>query len=1577
MLLLVLTIWLVSTERVQNYLVKKATTYLSEKLHTKVEVGHVKLSFFNQFHVQHVYIEDDKKDTLAYVGDLGLKTSELLSNYWNGETMVIRSVSLQDAFIHLNRTKDTSRWNYDFIAEAFASNTTTDTTIQTEPEKEKNNDFNPKLDLKTLYLQNIRFYMDDAWRGEDMRFNIANFETSVKHLQFIKKDFEIEKINIDGVSALVREYDGGKPEDLTPDDTTDWGTPFNPGLVSVVLDQINVSNSQFQYEVEGSVPEKGLFDERHLQISDLNLNLKHAIINADTLTADIQQLTANERCGLKLKSVQAKLKLSQVLAEMSDLNLQTEYSNVGNYYAMTYSNFHDFNDFINKVVLHASLHNSSVSSLDIAYFAPLLNEYPIAIQVAGEVNGLVRNLATTNLNLSTSNSSFKGNGTIVGLPDIEQTVFDYTIDQLKTTGTDLNRLIPQTKTDAVAWQKLNNIDFKGSFKGKVDDFNTKGNLATSLGNAILDLNMNFKSKTPAYDGHLATENFDIGTLVKQTSLGKITMNGELKGSGFDFNSVNSKVNATISKIELNQTIYQNLTINGLVANKKFDGIFVSQDPNMALNFDGKLDLSGKDPVYNFNSRFLKVNFQKLGLTKQPIIGSGYVTMNFTGNDIDHFIGSAKLKNLTIDDGTRSYFLEDLLLESHEINGMKSLNLTSSIADAELKGDFTISELSNSFQLYLYHYLPEYINKPKQYKEEAFTFDIKLKAIDSLVAIFAPDFHEVSNISLSGDLNTKAQRFTMDANILQFGYQQFLVRNLFVVGVGDFTSFDLTANGGNVSYNNDVIVPSFQLNSSMANDTAALSITSQSINDILGEASLNCKANASNNQLFVNVLPSSISIKNDKWQLYSNHNIVLGDNIIIRDFIIESGAQKITINTKNNKTEDIIANFQMLDLAGASSLLQMKDILINGRINGDIILADYKNNPTIFTDFSSTNNVLFNKDTIGFVNVSAIYDINNEKLIVNKTTSITQGSSHAKLAGSVNVKDSSINIVAELDRIDITPVEQFIGDYIANLDGIATGKVNIDGNLNDPKVSGIIDIKNVNLKVLFLGTSYRMNFATFKFNNQKIELSDIVLNDERSGNYSGIIKGYISHKNFSDFNLNLSVKSPDLLCLNTRSFENDLFYGYVPAKVNVNINGPIDDLTVDVDAKPLKGSQFHLPINSSGDASTYDYIQFATIGRSQDEEEEKNTKPYYLNLNMNIDATPDAEVFIILDQNTGEEIRAKGNGAIKLNVDLGNSINMFGTYVIAEGKYLFNFRGLIPREFAIDENSKITWSGDALNASLDVKAIYKLPKQLPLYPLISDQYANLDEADKSESKRKYATYISLMLKGSLAQPDFKFDITQPDNKAVGTAAYTKLEQIKNDEKELVSQSGILLILGEFKASDGITNSAYRSGSLSTVSDVVSSALSSEVTNLFQKVTGLKNFSLNLGYQNVNATSDNLNALNTNQFSLNVSGSLLNDRVIIDFGNSLDVGRDANGKTSSNFIGGDFKAQFLISEDGRFRATAYRTNSTNNLELGTQNFTKGGMGLSYRKLFNQFSDLFQSKSKRQPKPILVDSLPKNDS
>lgn len=1578
LLVVFFAIWLVSTEKVQNLLVQRAVNYLSEKLHTKVSVGHVKLTFFNSFDIEKVYLEDDKQDTLAYVGTLSLRATELLPALWNKENITIKSVGLSDVFVHINRKKESDRWNFQFIADAFASDTSSAPDSVTTHENEKKStskSYGLTLDLKKVSLSNIRFYMDDAWRGEDMRFVIQELGLNMKHLNLDAKDIGIDALKLSGANVLVKEYEGGKPEDNTPDDTTTWGTPFNPDGYKIALNSLSLSNGSFYYQAGSGIPQKGTFDAQHIGIENLSLDLSGTRIWNDTIFSSINNLNAKERSGLRIDKLKGDLKLSQVQASLSNLLLKTEYSEVGPYFEMSYRNFHDFEDFVEKVSLKASLTSSSVSSLDIGYFAPILNQYPIAVAISGEAEGLIGNLKARNLKLKTLNTSFEGSGVVEGLPDVNKAHFDIDIVSLRTSGSDLNRLIPQTKSNAVAWNHLKEISYRGTFHGMVDEFSTKGDLETNLGVANLDLKMDFKPKNPSYEGKIKTTKFDIGKLVKQEKIGVVSINGKIKGSGFELNSINTNLNATVDEIVIENQVYKNLTINGLVANKKFDGIFISQDPNLSLNFDGKVDLYGKVPSYNFNSRFLKINFQKLGITKEPIIGSGIATLNFTGDNIDNFRGTATLKNLLIEHGSQKYFLDYLSLNSTKMDDHKILNLQSSVADANLEGDFDISYLPSAFQLYLYHYLPEYIDKPKSYKEEAFTFDINIKEVDSLLSIFYPAIKSASNVLVSGDLNTQLQKFSLDVNIPKLTYDNIEVNNLLIVGAGDFTSFDLTANGSELKYNNDVLIPSYQLVSSMSHDTASFSFNSQSINEILGEATINAKATALNQNLYVSVLPSTVSIRNDQWQLYSNHQLVFGEKILIKDFIAESGAQSIVVNSSDNASNDINAVFRMIDLEGISAMFALDDVKVFGRINGQVDLIDPRGDLKVKAQVSSATNIRFNKDTLGMVNANVDYDIKKQILHIHKNTTIKQSNGFANVSGNINVQDSSINIITELNKVDISPVGQFISDYIANLRGTASGEVDIVGKLSDPQITGNINLSQTALKVLFLGTSYTIDNANLHFNNRKIELEDLYLKDEREGNHVAKLKGNITHRNFNDFALRLQVTSNDFLCMNTKSYENDLFYGYVPAKVNVLVEGPIDNISVDVEARPLKGAQFHLPINSSGDISSYDYIKFANIGRNQGDMERKETKPYYLNLSLNVEATPDAEVFIVLDQNTGEEIRAKGNGAIKLNVDLGNSISMFGNYAISEGKYLFNFRGLIPREFTIEENSKLSWSGDALEAQLDVKAIYKLPKNLPLLPLVNTQYNTLDESDQQEAKRAYTTFVNLMLKGSLVQPDIKFDITQPDNKAIGTAGYRVLEQIKNDEKELVSQAGVLLLLGEFKASDGLANSTYR-GSIATVSDMISSALSSEVTNLFQKLTGLKNVSLNLGYQNYGG-DEITNQSNRNEFKVNVTANLLKDRVILDVGNSVDVGRNADGTTSSNFFGGDFKAQILLSEDGRYRATAYRINSSNNIDVDARNYTKSGIGLSYRKVFNNFGDLFISKKKRKQRTLPPETSSSNES
>lgn len=1566
-LIIAVAFWMLSQEKYQNQLVHKATSYLSDKLKTPVDVKHVSLTLFNQFNIEGVYIADEKKDTLAYVGALQLKTSELLSAWWYNETPVIHHLGLNNVYVNLNRGHDSTRWNYDFISEAFSSNSNTDTTTADTIDVATNHAPEAILDLKNLHLDGVRFIMNDAWRGEDMRFAIQTLDLAVNKFQLDKKKIELEHLTIETAKILVREYEGGKPEDNTPDDTTTWGTPFNPELFQVNAHQIKIASSEFDYIVDGFQSKKNEFDEENLRISNLNISLLETHVLADTIYSTIESLTAKERCGIEIKELKAKAKVSQVQSLLYDMTLRTNESFLADRYEMRYKNFHDFNNYLEKVVMNVHLNNSKVSSHDIAYFANVLNEYPISIDISGYAHGTVANLYAQNIALHTSETNFKGNARVTGLPDMDNVLFDIEAKEFRSNGNDLNKLIPQTKTEAVAWSDLKDIRFNGTYNGGITNFHAKGNLLTSLGNAVLDLSMDFKPKIPTYKGQLATTAFDIGRLIKQDKVGKITMDGSIDGRGFELNTLQAKVNAKVSEIFVDQTDYHDLTINGLVANKKFDGIFISQDEKLAVNFNGKLDLSGKQPSYNFASRFVRFNLQKMGITKDPILGSGYVQLNFTGDNIDNFLGSAFLRDITIENNNQKIFLKEVHLNSTEELGEKTISVKSSLADAMLKGKFNISELAPTIQYFLYHYLPHYINKPEKAATQSFTFTAQLKNIDTLVQTLIPKLKGLSNSYVDAYLNTTDQKLGLDINIPVFGYDQFYMKQISIVSAGDLKGLDITATGGNLFYNEELMIPAIQLTSSMANDTANLAVNTQSINDLLGDASINCKATALNDQLFVHMLPSNVRIKEDNWQFYSEEDMVFGKHIRIKGFNIENGAQKIALNTRDGllqeSTEDLLdIAIQEIDLENISNYLGLDNPRFFGRFSGNINVQDFMNHPFISAEIHSTQALKIDQDILGMVNANISYDVDKQILEIKNPSSLTHDNSSGFISGKINQHDSTINVQAELNKTSIALLNQFLSDYVSNLNGFATGTIMLKGDLNKPTITSSLKLEDATCKVLFLGTTYTIPSINLSVNNKVIKIDPFQLKDERLGEYYGNVKGSITHNDFSDFDLNFKVNSDNLLCLNTGEFDNSLFYGYVPGALTVNVTGPLDDIDLDMKIKPLKGSVFNLPINSSGDASSYDYIQFAEFGHAQDEQTKKKKSSNYVKMNIDIDATPDALVNIILDQNTQEQIVARGNGNLNLNIDLGNTMTMTGAYVISEGKYNFNFRGVLPRIFDISDGSKVTWSGDPLDAKVDISAIFQAQKPLALYNLINQSTQPLEGTDLAEAKKTYKTFVPITLSGSLGAPEIKFDITQPDNKAVGTPGYIALENLRKNENELFSQAGVILLLGDFKAPEGgIATSTYGQGAISTVSDVVTNYVSSEITNQFQNLTGIKNLIFNVNYQN-KSDAYAQNPYNVNQVSVNVSGAFFKQRVIVDFENSVDFARGSSGNSNNNYAG-NFKAQFLITEDGRLRLNTYRI-SDQNLD-GTSNtgITKSGLGVSYRQVFNRFGDLIQSK-KRKP-------------
>ena len=322
-LLIVVALYLLTKEKYQNVLVKKATTYLSDKLHTKVEIDHVSFSFFNNFNLQGVYIEDDKKDTLAYIGNLQLKTSELLNNYWDNENAVIHYATIENAKVFLNRSKD-SIWNYDFIALALNGSSQNDTTKveEIQPRKEKVTTSNLTIDIKNIAFNNVKFYMDDAWVGENMRFAFAELNIEVDQLNIDQKKLKIDEIIFHEANIDVKEYVGNRPKRKKIIDSTDWGTPFNPDLFSLAVNKITLQNSIFNYNDGNRIPKSAEFDESHIGITNLNIVLENTKVIADTIFSDIKNLTAVERSGISINEMHAKAKVSQVQSVLSNLLLK-------------------------------------------------------------------------------------------------------------------------------------------------------------------------------------------------------------------------------------------------------------------------------------------------------------------------------------------------------------------------------------------------------------------------------------------------------------------------------------------------------------------------------------------------------------------------------------------------------------------------------------------------------------------------------------------------------------------------------------------------------------------------------------------------------------------------------------------------------------------------------------------------------------------------------------------------------------------------------------------------------------------------------------------------------------------------------------------------------------------------------------------------------------------------------------------------------------------------------------------------------------------------------------------------------
>ncbi len=1560
--IILLLIILVNFTPVQNFLAQKAVGYLSDKLGTKVELKRVQISLFNSATLEGLYIEDKHKDTLLYAGEATIRLTDW---FFLKDKPVVSYVGLRNAYAKLFRKGTSDQWNYQFVIDAFASK---DTKPQ-QPRKEGKLD----LDLRDVVLHNVRFHMIDEWTGSDMIGELGDFEINARQLDFTQKIIDVKSITGDKVLFGLRDYKGGRPprprNNAAPVIDT---TPFNPGLWKVTVNKLKLGNSHFFLDdPDTKVGKADEFDATHMDVTGINIDVRDVLIKGDTLTADLQSLSGKERCGLEVRKMKAKVKVSPNISECKELLLQTGNSLLTNYYAMRYERFPAFTDYLTQVVMVASLEQSEVGMQDIVYFAPALERFKnISVRISGQGKGTVEKLKVTNLALDDGLTKLRGDLYMNGLPEIESTFIDFQKGELRTNGAAAFLYVPELRDQsAVDLGALSDVVFNGSFTGFISDFVAYGTLRSNLGNAKADINLKFPAKAqPQYSGSLATDNFDAGRLFKLQFMEKISMDASIRGRGFDAATASIDIDGAVKAVMLNGYNYQDMKVKGTLAAKKFDGKLSARDTNLALDFDGKIDFSGEEPLFNVYAKVDHANVKALKLTEDNITANAEMKLDFSGSNIDNFIGSAFIYNMNIVRDSTRLNIDSLQLTSTLSKGFKQLTLTTNEFTADVSGQFSVMDLAGSAKMFLSYYLPEYVTRPAKVNEnQNLRFEITAGNTNDIISLFNKSLRVGEGAHLSGAMDMANQQLLFNGTIPSLQYGSFVFNNIQVNSKGNYSGFSLEALANGIKAGESDIASSLRFQTNIFQDSARFQLVTTTPTSI-GSAQLNGMAYASSDSFYLHILPSEFYLNQTRWEIPAGNEVVFAKNYLaLENLNIQSGLQKIKINTEGNvKAGDAAVQISNFDIAPLNTLLGMENLNLDGRVNGDVRVTSLLQNQMIDFDISAKD-LRINTDTLGEMRAAGSYNVAKSLITLNKESGLSYKNSRASLTGTYSFDpDSKENIDGEinLDDADVNWAQPFLVGYVHNLSGHISGRISIKGNASDPLTTGAIQLEEVGFTPDITGAHYTIKDAEIKVSDTKFDFGSITVVDDDGR--EGILGGNIQHSRLSKMNFRLNLRSDNIKVVDLKDYQSANFYGDVKASVQLRLSGPVNNLNLNIFATPQKNSHLFIPIGYGSDISEYDYIRFKQYGEMPVAKTESKNK---LNIRIDAIATPDLEATIILDPATGDQIWAKGSGNIILEIPPVGEMKMNGNYIIDEGKYNFSFKQLqvlnYKRQFTINSNSVIKWNGDIADADLDVKAYAQIKARL--YDLIINEVdrVGLSQAEIRDAQIMQLVNVQMNMRGSLKEPEFGFRLDLAENRSVGTYAYQKLQRINADDKELLNQVASLLLLEQFVPPEGISNSnAVASGTINNMSELVSSAASSQITNFANKILGMEDLYIGLRYKNYNLADNSqplngISYLNRNEAGVNLRKNFFNNRLIIEVGGVYDWGRNnAQSDLTTNFAG-DFRVQYLLTEDGRIRFNVFRTSNYD--ALFSQVIGRQGLGLSYRKSFNGLLDLFKSEEK----------------
>ena len=991
-------------------------------------------------------------------------------------------------------------------------------------------------------------------------------------------------------------------------------------------------------------------------------------------------------------------------------------------------------------------------------------------------------------------------------------------------------------------------------------------------------------------------------------------------------------------------MYRDISFDGQYDGKGFDGTADVKDENIDAHFGGKIDLTQKLPVLDFDLLVNNTNLNALKLTnKYPDSELSFTAKtNIVGNSLDNVNGTVNFDKIKFTNQNKTLNIDNIRLTSRIESEKTNLSVSSDFLNGSLNGKFKYSSIGQTINKIVLNYLPSLATLEKTSTENTpnhIDINFKISNTKEISEILVLPYTLEGISTLKGFIDEKNNKIDIEANIPLLKSNKQQIENISLVIENPKQQLLITTRA-QLETKDELL--RIYMRAAAAKDTIGTQLGWQNNQQITnaGEIAAVARFKSENGNLAaqLNIHPTQIIVADSTWNIHPCSIDFNPDSTIrIRNFSFDNHKQFVHINgiASKSRNDSVSVSLNQLDLDFIMGLLKLKGISLGGIATGKATLLSALDQP-IFSADIKVKNFNLNHKVVGDAYVNSTWDKDNEQILAKGFFIGDKNDTIVKAAGAYTPRTDTIDIWYDARRFSVEFLSQYFESVAKNFKGYASGKIRMYGPLKHGvsfEGDGYVSQGQATIRTLqttyFIDDSVHLTKNTIEFRNIK------AFDQERN---PANVNGKLTHNGFfQHMKFDVNISGQNVLAVNTHAEDNDYFFGKAYANGTVHIFGDEKEVNINVNAVSQPNTKCFIQMGGASKASDNSFINFVNkrIYSKRDSALHSKTTGNDVNVKVNLllEVNQNADMELIVDPKGGDVITGKGNGNLRVEFDSYSDVKMYGTYSLNNGYYLFTLQNLIRKEFKIDQGSTLAWTGNPKNAMGNIRALY------PLTASLSD----LKDESLTNSSTRSSVPVNCVLKltDNIMKPTVKFDIDLPQS---DEGVKQRLRNIINTDEMMNRQILYLLVFSKFYTPDymGQTATANNLGSSEAISFGIATA-SAQFNSWISQLTKTNNFSFGVDYRTYDFQSSDIKAQVLYQ---------PNSRLLIDgkFGYRTD-----NLTTNASRFINDLDIQYLLTESGKLRFKAYNHTIDRNQQLISKTTQTEGVGFVYKEDFNSTSEL----------------------